>query len=134
MDMKKITLFTALLFFGFNMLSSCSKVEGKGGSSMITGKIHANKKNSSGVVIASYDAMDHDVFIVYGSDKTTQDDKVATSYDGTFKFEYLEKGDYTIYTYEKCNSCASGDNVIILKTTISKAKETVNLGTIEIFD
>ncbi len=132
--MKRKFILSLALLVVLSSAISCSKIEGEGGSSSIIGKITANKTNSSGVVIATYDAMDHDVYIIYGSGKTTHDDKTETSYDGTFKFEYLEKGDYTIYAYEKCNSCPSGDNIKIIATTISKAKEIVNLGTIQVVD
>lgn len=131
--MNRIFLISALFLFTSSMLCSCKKVEGEGGSSSITGKIIANKKNSAGVTIATFPATDHKVFIIYGAGNV-HDDKTETSHDGSFKFSFLEKGDYTIYTYEDCNTCASGDAVKIIATTISKAKEEVNLGTIEVND
>lgn len=126
----------SLLFISLQ-LSSCKKVEGKGGSSTIAGKITALDYNNAGVFQnASYDAADHDVFIIYGEGNTAVDDKVATSYDGSFEFNYLEKGKYTLFVYEKCfgAGCTNGIAVIKKTITISKKKETVNIGTIEIKD
>ncbi|MDC1186286.1 hypothetical protein N8079_00495 [Crocinitomicaceae bacterium] len=131
--MYRILFFSAFFLFNTFVITSCKKVEGKGGSSSISGKIIANKKNSAGVTIATFEATNHDVYIIYGAG-AVHDDKTETSYDGTFTFRYLEKGDYTIYTYEDCNTCASGDNVKIIETSISKAKEEVNIGTIEVND
>ncbi len=119
------------------VFSSCKKVEGTGGSSTIKGKITALDYNGAGVYQNNkYDAMDHKVFIIYGEGKTTHDDKIETSYDGSFEFKYLEKGTYTIYTYEKCfgGNCDAGMSVIIKQATISKKKEVVDIGTIEIID
>ncbi|MBK9456483.1 MAG: hypothetical protein IPO24_13285 [Bacteroidetes bacterium] len=51
-----------------------------------------------------YYSPDEKVFIVYG-DNTAFDDEVSTAYDGTYKFEYLRKGLYTIYVYSDCILC-----------------------------
>jgi hypothetical protein len=129
-------LLSSILFLGIFIIS-CKKVEGEGGSSTIKGKITALDYNNSGVYQnASYDAADHDVFIIYGDGNTTYNDKISTSYDGTFEFRYLEKGNYTIFVYEKCfgNDCEKDETAILKKVTISKNKESVNVGTIEIKD
>lgn len=132
--MKRLSLVATLLVVLAVAFQSCKKVEGEGGSSTISGKIIANKTNSAGTIIATYDATNHDVYIIYGEGGTVHDDKVETSYDGHFEFNFLEKGNYTIYTYEDCNTCPSGKNTIIKTVEISKAKETVDVGTIEVED
>lgn len=132
--MRKLSLAGVVLVVVLSTFQSCKKVEGEGGSSTIIGKIVANKLNSAGVVIASFDAPDHDVFIIYGEGETVHDDKVETSFDGNFEFKYLEKGVYTIYTYEDCNSCASGQKEILKKVEITKNKEIINVGVIEVTD
>jgi hypothetical protein len=109
-------------------------VEGEGGSSTITGTIKAIVLNSAGVEINTFAASNHDVYIVYGSGETVHDDKTETSYDGKFEFRFLEKGNYTIYTYQDCNTCASGEEVVLQEVTISNSKETVNVGTIDVID
>lgn len=43
---------------------------------------------------------DEDVFIVYGNHEYGFDDKVKTSYDGSFRFDYLNDGNYKIFVYD----------------------------------
>jgi hypothetical protein len=47
-----------------------------------------------------YYAPDEDVFIIYGNDSVFSD-RTRTSYEGTYRFEYLRPGSYTIYAYSK---------------------------------
>lgn len=124
--------FLLLPIISLLLLSSCKKVEGEGGTSTIKGKIIENRYSSVGSIIATYDAADQDVFIIYGDGSTYFDDKIATSYDGTFEFRYLQKGSYTIFVYEDCNTCPSGKSQVILNTKIEKKKSTVDLGTMTI--
>ena len=45
---------------------------------------------------AFYHAEKEDVYIIYGEDKTDlYDDSFETSWDGTYRFEFLRKGTYT---------------------------------------
>ena len=127
---------TKILFFGafLLILISCKKYAGEGGSAIIRGKIMENKYSSGGVLLATYEKAEHDVYIVYGTDDNIFDDKTETSYDGTFSFEYLNKGDYRIFTYEKCNSCPSGDTVVIKEVQIESRKEDIDLGIINVRD
>jgi len=129
--MKKLFLSLVLLISVFG-LNSCKKVEGEGGSSTIKGKINIQKLSSVGTLIAEYPAEEYDVYIIYGKDHTFYDDDVKTSYDGSFEFRYLQEGDYTIFTYEDCNTCASEKNVVILSTSIKGKKQEIDLGTIDV--
>lgn len=122
-------LIGALLLFN---LSSCAKVEGPGGSSSIIGKIHALVYDGAGNLLTEYDAPKEDVYIIYGSGETVYDDDVETSYDGRFRFDYLEKGNYQVFVYEKCTTCPSGKEAIILDVEISEKNSVVDLGTINI--
>ena len=128
--MKFISLFLA----GFVLLamSSCKKIEGPGGSSTIQGSVYVINKNAAGAVISEYLAQEEDVYIVYGDGDISFDDDVKTSYDGTFKFTGLEEGNYTVFVYEDCNSCASGKQALLYPVEITKKKSTVDLGTITI--
>ncbi len=129
--MKKLSFFLVLSLL-FLSIASCKKVEGPGGSSTITGKIHGEVYDAAGNLLYDYDVPKEDVFIIYGNDGTAYDDKVKTSYDGSFKFEYLETGNYQIFVYEKDNNVPGGKVVKLIKTEISKKKSTVDLGTITI--
>lgn len=128
--MKSITLFLAC--FVVLTLSSCKKIEGPGGSSTIQGSVYIINKNAAGAVISEYLAPKEDVFIVYGDGDVSFDDDVKTSYDGTFKFTGLEEGNYTVFVYEDCNSCASGKQALLYPVEITEKKSTVDLGTITI--
>jgi len=67
---------------------------------------------------------------LYG-DNTTFDDDTKTTYNGKFKFDYLYKGNYTIYTYSECifhlEDCPSEKNTILEKVVINKDNETVSV-------
>lgn len=120
-----------LLLYTFN---SCKKVEGPGGSSSITGKIHAVIHDGAGNLKYEYDYPEEDVYIIYSGDseQSMYDDNVKTSYDGTFRFDYLQEGEYQIFVYEKCTSCPSGKAIILKSVTISDKKSTIDLGTINV--
>jgi hypothetical protein len=130
--MKKIILFSLTVSASISLLSSCKKVEGEGGSSTIKGIVIERKYNSVGTLIAEYPAMDADVYILYGSGDNFPDDDIKTSYDGSFEFNYLQPGNYRLYAYEDCNTCASGTDVIIEEVVIDKKKSTVEADTIYI--
>lgn len=129
--MKKfsfISVITLLLF----IISACTKNEGVGGSSIIKGKITETKYNASGNATATYAASDFDVYIIYGSGNTFYNDDIKTSYDGSYQFKYLEKGDYTIFVYEDCLTCPSGKKEILVSTTIENNGDTKDMGTIDV--
>ena len=88
--------------FGF---MACEKDAGEGGTSVIEGqvyKIHTFQNSSTGAMDTLYYQLDSgkDVFIIYSDNETeVYDDKFETDYNGKYNFEYLRKGDYTLYTY-----------------------------------
>ena len=125
----QISLAAAGLIF---ISSSCSKVEGPGGSSSIVGKIRVKVVDVAGNLINEYDAQNEDVFLLYGDDDTFYDDDTKTSYDGSFAFNYLQKGSYKLFVYEDCSSCASGKEPVFVDIEITDSKTAVNAGTIYI--
>lgn len=127
----QLSLAVAGVMFFFQ---SCSKVEGPGGSSSITGKVHVNVYDAGGNLINNYDAQEEDVFLIYGEDGTFYDDDVKTSYNGTFEFNFLQKGSYKLFIYEDCNSCPSGKAPVFVDVEITDNKSTVDVGTINIRD
>ena len=117
-------------FFGIIILlalsiTGCRKGEGKGGKAAITGKVYVHH---CAYHDKSYYARDKDVFIVYGNN-TFYDDKVATHHDGSYKFDYLMPGNYTVYTYSKdVDGYADNPKILVLKEVIiSDKNETVEL-------
>lgn len=125
--------FLKLIVFSI-LVYSCSKVEGKGGTSTVKGIIMEQLYNSIGNPISSgkYEAADQDVFLIYGENNSFYDDDIKTSYDGSFVFKYLQKGKYTLFVYEDCNSCPSGKQEILFPFEITERNQVIDLDTIVI--
>ena len=136
MKIIKRTIQFSLAFAGvLFLLQSCAKVEGPGGSSSIVGKVHVNVYDVAGTLINDYDAQDEDVYLIYGGTNSFYDDDVKTSYDGSFEFNYLQKGTYKLFVYQDCNSCASGKEAVFVNDVeITDSKTTTDIGTIIIVD
>ena len=87
------------------VFAACTKEAGEGGTSVIQGqvyKIHTFQNSTTGEIDTLYFQLDagKDVFIIYSDDETAiYDDEFETDYNGRYRFEFLRKGDYTIYTY-----------------------------------
>lgn len=105
----------------FSMLS-CQKEAGEGGNSSIHGKITV-MEYSNGWFLGSYDGAEERVYIIYGDNNIYNDD-MRTHFDGSYQFDYLYPGTYTIYTYSDCESCISG------KTMVSETIEITDKGQI----
>ena len=45
-------------------------------------------------------------------------DSFETSWDGTYRFDYLRKGNYVLYAYSDCDSCPSGKEPVFWEVTI----------------
>ena len=139
--MKRLSiLFTiAILSLGLN---GCKKFEGQGGRSKITGKLTINEKlyiNGALAQTVSYSGATEDVYIVYGTHDSIFDDKVECNYDGSFSFDFLFPGTYTVFAYNEVfntgNSITNNDDdyytKVPVKFTIEIGKnETKDLGEI----
>lgn len=87
------------------------------------------------ILEGTYVGADEDVYIIYGDGNTYYNDKISTSYDGTFEFNYLQNGKYTIYVYEEVlpePSNAEKIRAVLVTATITDKKSTVDLGDITI--
>ena len=97
--MKK--LHVLLFFIPVILLSTCVKEAGEGGTASIVGKVYAYDYNAEMTVYRTqYYAPEEDVYIIYGDD-SVYSDRTRTNYDGTYRFEYLRPGTYTIFVYSK---------------------------------
>lgn len=115
-----------LLFLAIIALNSCKKVEGQGGSSEIVGNVYFQDKNINGDNVGDiYPAQDEKVFIIYGPDGTLHNDDYDSSFDGSYRFEFLTNGTYQIFAYEECPSCDKLDQPVIKTVTIDSKKSTV---------
>ncbi|MFN8288294.1 MAG: hypothetical protein U0V74_16175 [Chitinophagales bacterium] len=120
------TAFFSLLALGLVGVSSCAKDPGTGGLASISGRVYAYDYNTYNELVDSGYLADENVYISYG-DHTTVDDNVKTNYNGEFKFEWLQKGDYSLWVYTKCDSCTLGQDYVMQKVTITKRKENAVL-------
>ena len=116
----------------FSLLISCTKSEGIGGKAVIKGNVVVDNTNALGNIIASYNAQELDVYIIYGDGNNTYDD-INTSHDGTFEFKYLNKGDYEVFVYSDCATCPKGQDSLIKKSvSISSRKQVIEIDTLHI--
>lgn len=119
-----VIVFTLLTCFIF---TSCEKEPGTGGSSSITGRVIVRQYNANfTLLIEQYPATDEDVFIVYGDDDT-YGDKTSTNYDGTFRFDYLRKGEYKVYAYseDSANYPSQREIAVIQTVKITDNKQDI---------
>ena len=115
-----------ILFFAIIALISCKKIEGQGGSSEIIGKVYFQDKNINGDNVGDiYPAQDEQVYIIYGPDGTLHNDDYDSSFDGSYRFEFLTNGTYQIFAYQECPSCDKVDQPVIKTVTIDSKKSSV---------
>ncbi|MFO7371398.1 MAG: hypothetical protein R6X09_14140 [Bacteroidales bacterium] len=118
----------------FLLSISCEKDEGVGGSSSISGKVLVRQYNANFTVLTEeYYATDEDVFIIYGNDQV-YGDKTSTHYDGTFRFDYLREGDYTLYAYseDSANYPSQHEIPVMMQVSISGRNKDIVLDDIVI--
>ena len=82
------------LFF----LSSCNTDEGLGGSSSLEGYVYEVRHNDDSFSFQTdtFPALDKDVFIEFGDDLSVGE-RIRSGREGYYRFDYLRKGDYTVY-------------------------------------
>jgi hypothetical protein len=82
-------------------ISSCEQGPGSGGTSTIRGKVIVHEYNGDFTIPRdTFPAAKEDVYIIYGDDYV-YGDKFETGYDGSYEFNYLREGSYTVYAYSK---------------------------------
>lgn len=111
------------------LFSGCNKEEGEGGDSTIKGRLVCRSYDKDYTVFQSESGdANEDVYIMYGDDLTAGD-KVTTNPDGYFEFNYLQKGNYTIYYYSDDSTKVSTSQIAIkTNASISSNGKTVDLG------
>lgn len=125
----KLLIFIVGLFISLFFIA-CNKYEGTGGGATIEGKMFEVPVNAVGNPTDTFPLIKDDVYIIYGTENSFYDDKIETSYDGTFRFEHLRKGDYQIFVYEKNVFLAEKKEALIISVSITDKKQTIDLGDI----
>ncbi len=111
------------------LLQSCSKEPGEGGRAEIQGKVMEQRynNNTQQPVGSPYAKAEQRVYIIYG-DGEFHDDDVRTGPDGRFRFPWLRKGDYTVYTISECGQYSGCTISVSANASISDRKELVDVG------
>lgn len=132
----KIKGYFALLLL---LVFACKKEEGVGGKASIRGFVWLKEYNSNfSTLQLEREAYDEYVYIQYG-DNISYGDRIKTSYDGRFEFNYLRPGKYKIYCYsldpsDKDNVKPEETMVVMQEVEITSKKETIDLDTLIIYD
>lgn len=114
-----------LLLAGFGLLllvASCKKGPGEGGRASISGKVFQVDYNTSNIPVDSFYVGEQRVYLIYGDDASFSKE-VRTNYDGTYVFNYLLTGNYTVFAYSECKTCAGKTKPVVLHTEINGRKE-----------
>jgi len=122
---SKVALFVLICLSFF----SCKKQPGEGGFASIEGKVFLKNYDASYTILnEEHYAPGETVYIIYG-DGTEIGNTVKTSYDGSFKFNYLRKGKYKIYVLgeDPTKPYLSVPKEELVEVTITKKKEKVVL-------
>jgi hypothetical protein len=129
--MKRLSFILSVAILALSF-TGCKKYEGQGGRSTITGKLTINEKlyiNGTLSQTVSYPGATEDVYIVYGTQDSIFDDKIECNHDGTFSFNYLFPGTYTVFAYNEVfntgNSITNNDDDYYTKVPV---KFTVEIG------
>ena len=114
------------------LLIACAKEPGVGGTSSIVGKVYAYDYNTEMTNLRTqYYAPDEDVYIIYGND-TIFNDRTRTNFDGSYRFQYLRPGTYTIFVYSKNLETRLPPLYAVKKTVIISDQDIVTVEDIEI--
>lgn len=124
---KVIIAITGILF-----LISCGKQEGEGGKNTITGVIITQDyTKTTNQFVTEYPAPEERIYIIYG-DNAYYADEIKTNFDGTFRFEYLYKGNYQLFAYSECLACPGGIEPLFFDIELKERKEIFVTDTIYI--
>ena len=129
--MKNLLLFVLISIIIF---PSCTKIEGLGGHASIQGKVYVLDYNEELTTkLDEYYGANIDVYIIYGNDVIYNDD-FSTSYDGSYRFEHLQPGNYTIFAYSEDTTKVTEGNIfpVFKYITIGKDDDSITLDDIVI--
>ena len=120
-----------VLFLGLN-LSACEKEPGKGGLATIKGKVFVDDINAAGIIHDSGYGGDIQVDISYGNN-TWVDASERTSASGEYAFLGLQKGNYNITVYSRCDTCLLNQRDIQQAVEISETRQVAVLPDFVVF-
>tara|TARA_B100000795_G_scaffold57975_1_gene38483 strand:+ start:9161 stop:9934 length:774 start_codon:yes stop_codon:yes gene_type:complete len=123
------TKYLAIVLIAFAFMA-CKKEPGTGGKTTITGKLIGTYlcEDDGRTLAADIAVPDERVYISYGATGALDDD-IRTAPDGSFKFEYLQPGKYSIIAYSECLTCPTGKEEVIQEIEIPKKEDELELET-----
>ncbi len=130
--MKKIFLVALSIL----ALTACKKEPGEGGFASIEGKLYVkNYDPYFQIKLSEHYLPGENVYIIYGNGKEVGN-SVKTSYDGSFKFNYLQKGTYKVFAVGKDSAAANRGNEtsVLREITITEKKQNSDLGDLTILN
>ena len=99
--MSRVFIFLVITLF----FSACEKEPGEGGTSSIIGSVYKISTYFN-VLTQEVDTVFYqldsgeDVYVIYSDNESDfYNDKIETNWNGQYRFDYLRKGDYTIFVY-----------------------------------
>lgn len=114
------------------LLVSCNKYEGTGGTASIQGHVYKVIHDDDNFLLTADTlvAAKEDVFIVYGDDTYFGDD-VETGENGTYRFDFLTPGSYTVYAY---STLPTGEKVAVKEHAVLRRGQALQLPDIYIHE
>ena len=110
-------------------LAACNKEEGPGGNATITGKVYVLDYNMELTnKLDEYYGADIDVFLVYGDDIIYSED-FKTNYDGSYRFQNLRPGNYSVFAYSEDTTAGTEDYLfpVFKNIEITKNKDEITV-------
>jgi len=130
----KIKVFIGLIAL-LSIITACKKEEGDGGMATIKGNVWVRDWDKNfNLIMYEHLGLDEDVFIVYG-DQNGYGDKVSTDLNGNFQFNFLRKGNYTIYALSdtlQSSTVSYNQFPVVAKIEITDKKQVVDIGTLTV--
>lgn len=111
--MKTTFPLALMLFISAFAFTSCNNDEGLGGSSSLEGYVFnvIHSDDNFTFRVDTFPAAKEDVFLVFGNEDYFGDD-VETDQKGMYRFDYLRKGNYTVYALSEL---VSGESEAVSK-------------------
>jgi hypothetical protein len=82
-----------------------------------------------GDLVREYPAADARVYLVFGADSVIGDES-RTHYSGRYRFDFLRKGQYTVYAYSDCGNCPGGEEAVRLELELDAGKAVLEAPTL----